>query len=320
METPDDSLRLLPGEEPIVTAVRAWLAGHVWALDLARLDFYAPRALEHWAAALHAGDPAAGAAASAILAARGHGQDPEALEPRGPVAHVPVYGFLSARPSLSSLFFGGTSFAEIRAALARAVASPRVRSILLEIDSPGGAVYGAHETFQAIRAVDAVKPVTAAIGGLGASAAYWLASACRRISLTPSGDAGGIGVYGIHQDRTQFWAARGVTHTIVSAGTHKTEGLDVVPMTDAGKARLQRLVDQKYAQFVDDVAAGRRAAPDAVRVGYGEGGILGASDALQAGLVDAIEPVDSARDRMAGLAADANRRAELAALAGLRIA
>jgi signal peptide peptidase SppA len=217
----------------------------------------------------------------------------------GGVAGYAIHGTVWPRRSLNMALFGGTSLSDLRAYLKQVVADRRVRSILLEIDSPGGSVYGVHETWQAIRAADAVKPVTAAIGGLAASAGYWLASACRRISLTPSGDAGGIGVYGIHQDRMKYWARQGVVHTVVSAGTHKAESLDLVPMTDGSKARLQRRVNQIYAQFVADVAAGRHATHEAVRSGFGQGAILAASDALAARLVDAIEPVDVTRNRLA---------------------
>jgi signal peptide peptidase SppA len=289
---------------------------------MTRLDYYAPRALEHWASVLAAHDPAASQLATTIINARQQDRvdddESSASSLNGPIAHVRVFGFISARPSLSSLFFGGTSLAGLREQLARAVDAPRVRSILLEIDSPGGSVYGVHETWHAIKQADQRKPVTAAIAGLGASAAYWLASAARRIVVTPSGDVGSIGVYGIHEDSTQFWAAKGIVHTIVSAGKNKIEGLDLVPMNDETRARMQRLVDQKYSQFVGDVAVGRHATSDAVRSGYGEGSVMCASDALDARLVDAIEPVDVAHDRMSRLAADADRRAELAALADLK--
>ena len=137
---------------------------------------------------LDAGD--AGPLAAIVLEARSGAKHGARDETVAGLAHIPVFGFLSSRPSLSSLFFGGASMAGIREAVAAAVAAPSVKGILLEIDSPGGAVYGAHETFAAIRAAASKKPVIAAITGLGASAGYWLAAAADRIVLTPSGDAG----------------------------------------------------------------------------------------------------------------------------------
>jgi signal peptide peptidase SppA len=297
--------------------VRGWLAGHVWALDVSRLEVYAPRALEQWATVLEAGDPAGRAIAATVLEARGRAAVDEADDGTriaGALAIVPVHGFLSARPSLSSLFFGGTALSDLRRTFQALKTMPRVREVYLEVDSPGGSVYGVHETWLAIRELDAVKPVTALVTGLAASAGYWLASAARRVLITPSGDAGSIGVYGVHEDRTQFFAAKGIVHTVIAAGTHKAETLEVQALTDGAKGRLQRLVDAKYAQFVADVAVGRKTTPEAVRQGYGEGGVLCAEDALAARLVDAIEPTDVTYDRAARLSADAARGVELAAL------
>lgn len=299
-------------DERILDGTRTWLAGHVWALDPGRLEFYAPRALEHWASVLTPNHPAAHDIAATVLAARAIGRSDD--EPRGPIATVAVHGFLSARPSLSAMFFGGTAMSDLRATCAALARDPRVREVVLDIDSPGGSVYGVHETFLAIRELDQVKPVTAVVSALAASAGYWLASAARRIVVTPSGDVGSIGVYCVHQDRTAFWTAKGVTHTVIAAGAHKTDGLEVVPLTDDSKARLQRLCDAKYAQFVGDVALGRRTTADAVRAGYGEGSVLCAEDALTARLVDAIDTPDATHARLGRRAADAARHSELAAL------
>jgi signal peptide peptidase SppA len=298
----------------VLEGTRTWLAGHVWALDPGRLEFYAPRALEHWAAVLTPNHPQAHDIAATVLEARTQARAAAADGPHGPIAQVPVHGFLSARPSLSALFFGGTAMSDLRATFAALRTDRSVREVVLDIDSPGGSVYGVHETFLAIRELDAVKPVTAVVTALAASAGYWLATAARRIVITPSGDAGSIGVYGVHQDRTAFWTAKGVVHTVIAAGAHKTDGLDVVPLTDDSKARLQRLCDAKYAQFIGDVALGRQTTAEVVRAGYGEGSVLCAEDALAARLVDAIEPIEATHARLARRAADAARHTELAAL------
>ncbi len=288
---------------------RAWLRGHIWALDLMGLGLYAPAWMEGLAA-----DPTATQWADAVLA-RGRGAPTGEPEPfTGPVAHVPLYGVLTARPSLMTALFGGTPLSSLRAALQQAVATPSVRTILLDVDSPGGSVHGTSETWRAIKAADAIKPVTAVVTGCGASAAYWLASAARKVLATPSAEVGGVGVYGVHEDRTALYTAKGITHTVIAAGTHKAEGLDVVPLTDEAKAGLQRRVDAAYGRFVTDVAAGRRTTPEIVRAGYGEGRVLAAEDALRAGLVDGIQTLDETIAGFAGVVGDSRRREELAAL------
>jgi signal peptide peptidase SppA len=296
------------------TDLRAWLRGHVWALDLDRLDVYAPAALEHWAAVLEARRPESQTILQALLAARGQADDVVAERRRGPLAHLPIFGFLSARPSLSSLFFGGTSLQDLRAALAEAAEAPKVESVLLEIDSPGGSVYGLHQTWAAIRDVDRRKPVHAVITGLGASAAYWLASAARSIAIAPLGEAGSIGVVGVHADRSQYWTAQGVTHTVLTAGKHKAEGIDVKPLTPEAEQAITRRIEAAYAHFVADVAAGRGVTPAAVREGFGEGRLLAAEDAVAAGLADQIGTLEDVTAAQAGRISDVARRAELAAL------
>lgn len=296
---------------------RAWLRGHIWALDLAGLDLYAPVAVEQ--ALARGADPASARWAAEVLArSRARTAPPTDEDPpfTGPVAHVPLYGVLTPRPTLLSLLMGGTPLSGLRAALQQAIQTPSVRSILLEVDSPGGSVHGTTETWQAIKAADAVKPITAVVTGCGASAAYWLASAARRIVASPSAEVGGVGVYGVHADRTGLYTAKGITHTVIAAGAHKAEGLDVVPLTDEAKAGLQRRVDAAYTHFTRDVAAGRRTTPDAVRAGFGEGRVLAAEDALKAGLVDGIQTLDETVAGFAGVVGDSRRREELAALCG----
>jgi signal peptide peptidase SppA len=300
--------------DAIADVTRSWLAGHVWALDPGRLEYYAPRALEHWATVLTPNHPQAHDIAATVLQARARQETDATAALRGPVALVPIHGFLSARPSLSALFFGGTAMSDLRATFATLARDPKVREVVLDIDSPGGSVYGVHETFLAIRELAAVKPVTAVVSALAASAGYWLAAAAPRIVCTPSGDAGSIGVYGVHQDRTAYWQAKGVLHTVIAAGAHKTDGLELVALTDESRSRMQRICDAKYTQFIGDVAVGRRTTPDAVRAGYGEGGVLCAEDALTARLVDAIEPIEATHARLSRHAGDAARHAEVAAL------
>ena len=293
--------------------LRAWLRGHLWALDLERLDAYAPAALEHWAAVLDARRPETQLLAARLAAAREPDQEGE---PLGPIVRLPVFGFVSARPSLSSLFFGGTSLQDLRGHLVAALEAPSVKSIVLDVDSPGGSVYGMHQTWSAIRAANQVKPVHAVISGLGASAAYWLASAARTIAIAPLAEAGSIGIVGVHADRSAFWHAQGVTHTILTAGAYKAEGHDLAPLAPEAEASIRRRIDQAYTHFVTDVAAGRGTTPAVVRAGYGEGRLLSAEDAIEAGLVDRLGTLEEVVAGEANRISDQARRELLATLRG----
>jgi signal peptide peptidase SppA len=257
---------------------RSWLRGHPWALHLEAFDQAPSRR--------------------------------PTTTPPSSVGVIQLLGMLWHRPTLLSALAGGTVLTDVRRWLALFVASPAVRAIVLDVDSPGGSVHGASETWQAIRAADQVKPVIAVVSGCGASAAYWLASGARRILASPSAEVGSIGVYGVHADKTALYTAKGITHTVIASGAKKVEALDIAPLTDDAKAALQRRVDAAYGRFVADVAAGRRTTVEAVKRGFGEGRLLAAEDALAAGLVDGIQTIDATVDRL-------HRQNELHALSPL---
>jgi len=276
-------------------SVPAWLRGAIWACD--------PSAIEGLAAQAEAGTglERAGITASTDL-----------LAPGGNVAVIGVHGFVTRRPSFWSSLFGGCSLVEFEQQLRAAVNDPQVSAIVLDCDSPGGSVTGVHEAFEAVRAANAVKPITATISGLCASAAYWLAAGASRIAISPSAEAGSIGVFGVHADRSAFFAAEGVTFSVFAAPAAKAEQLDVQPLTDQARAAMRQRVEGHYARFVADVATGRGTTPEAVRAGYGNGRVVGSVDALACGLVDAIETPATTIGRVVEQLSDRSRRLELA--------
>ena len=288
------------GSEP-AAAVPLWLRGAIWACD--------PSAIEGLAAMAEAGangiDRAADTlrASSDLIASAGAA---------GAVAVIPIHGFISRRPSIWSAVFGGASLVELEAALRTAANDPQVSAIVLDCDSPGGSVTGVHEAFQAVRAANAIKPVHVAISGLCASAAYWIAAGASRIAISPSAEAGSIGVFGVHADRSAFFAAQGVTFSVFASPAAKAENVDVTPLTDDARLAMRRRVESHYARFAADVAAGRGTSAEAVRDGYGLGRVVGSADALACGLVDAIETPAATIGRVVDQLSDRSRRLELA--------
>lgn len=283
--TPPAPVALLGDTDP-----RAWMRGGVWAFDIERLDSLVPLARSAWGE-----------------------EDDEAFDPRSaaPLVVVPLHGFLMRRATGLAAIFGARGLVDFQATLGAIAQASAVKQVVLDIDSGGGSVYGVHETWAAVRALSAIKPVTAVISGLAASGGYWIASAASRVLITPSGEAGSIGVFGVHADMSAFWAEKGVQHTVVSAGRFKTEATDLAPLTKDAQAAMQRRVDAHYASFVADVAAGRGVSTDAVRQGYGEGRVLAAEDAKAAGLVDGIQSLDTTLAIFSEQLTDQARRSEL---------
>lgn len=283
------------------TDVPRWLRGGIWAFDLACIDQFAglDATVAAFEAQLRAGKPPDPSVLDVDIDARG-------------IAVLPVHGFITRRATFWSSLFGGTSLQELEAATRDAVANPAVKAIVLDIDSPGGSVTGVHETFEVLRAANAVKPIHASISGLGASAAYWLASAASSIAVSPSAEVGSIGVFGMHADRSAFFASRGVTFSVFASPAAKAEGTDVVPLTDEARSAMRARVESHYARFVEDVATGRSTTADAVRAGYGQGRVVGSEAALAAGLVDRIATPEAVLASTANALADRARRDELA--------
>lgn len=208
------------------------------------------------------------------------------------VAVLPVFGVIAPRANLFTMASGGTSAESIMRAIRAAVADPKVQAIVLPIDSPGGSVYLIPETAAAIRAARRVKPVTAVVSPLCASAGYWLAASASEIVATASADVGSIGVVTVHESFQQALVKDGVEITMISAGKYKTENNPYQALTADGRAALQHRVDAAFDRFIADVAAGRRVSERTVRDGFGQGRLLNAQDALAAGMIDRIGTLD----------------------------
>lgn len=230
---------------------------------------------------------------------------------QGGVAVIKVHGVITKAASFWTEFFGGTSTDALQAAVLAARDDQAVSSIVLHFDSPGGGVYGVDETADIIAAVAKRKPVVAFTDGLMASAAYWLASAATRIVATPSAEVGSIGVYAVHFDHSGELAEAGIVPTLIKAGEHKAEGNPFQPLSDEDRAALQARIDETYGRFTRRVAKGRGVPVDTARgAAFGAGRVVGAAQAVEAGMADEI---GTFADVLRGAARDTSTRAAQAA-------
>lgn len=220
---------------------------------------------------------------------------------RGSASVIPVQGTITNRPDNSFLSFlfggGGASCMEIADQLRAAIADPQVSRVVLDIDSPGGTVDGVTELCAEILAARDEKPVIAVVNTLAASAAYWLAACCSEVIMSPSAQAGSIGVFNVHMDKSKMLADLGVVPTLIQAGKYKTEGNPFGPLTDEARAAIQERVDSYYGMFTRDVAKGRGVPVASVRDTFGQGRVLGAQAAVAAGMADKVMPFSEAVGR-----------------------
>ena len=188
--------------------------------------------------------------------------------------------------------FGGTSVEAIRTMLRQAVRDPDVRSIILDVDSPGGGIGGLPELAAELRAARDLKTILAIADTTAASAALWIAAQASALYIVPSGSVGSVGVYGIHYDLSRALEAEGITPTVITSSPLKIEQSEFAPLSDDARGRLQARVDAHARQFVVDVAAGRRVSPGKVLADFGNGLMLLPDEALAAGMVDGIATMD----------------------------
>ncbi len=218
----------------------------------------------------------------------------------GAVAVVPIFGTIVQRAGLLAESSGAVSTERIGAAFRQAMADPAVSSVVLQIDSPGGGVYGVAELADTIRSARGQKPIVAVADSLAASAAYWIASAADEIVVTPSGEVGSIGVFTAHEDWSQAFERIGVGVSLISAGKYKTEGNIFEPLGDEARAAIQGRVDDYYRLFTNAVAKGRGVSADEVRGGFGQGRVVGAQEAVKLGMADRVATMDATVRRLAG--------------------
>jgi signal peptide peptidase SppA len=208
------------------------------------------------------------------------------------VAIVPVLDTLVNRGAWLDSRSGLTSYEGIAAQLRDAGQDPEVRSVLLDISSPGGEAAGMAGLADLVRQVRDTKPVTAFVNDMAASAAYGIASAASEVVISPTSTVGSIGVVMLHADRSGELAAQGVKPTLIFAGSHKVDGNPFEPLSDAVRADLQASVDAHYRQFLDTVAAGRGRKLTADMARATEARTFIGTEAISLGLADRIASFD----------------------------
>jgi len=195
----------------------------------------------------------------------------------------------------------GTSTVMMRRTIRAAARDPRVKAIMLKVDSPGGTVSGTRDLAEVVAQATAQMPVHVYIEDLGASAAYWVASQAAHISTSPSSMVGSIGTYGVLYDQSGMFAREGIKAIVIRAGAFKGAGEPGTEITAEQREDYQRVVDELNAQFLAAVSAGRRM--DMARVTQIADGRVHIGESARAlGLVDSVESFDSAMGRLTALA------------------
>lgn len=165
--------------------------------------------------------------------------------------------------------------------------NPNIRSVLLDIDSPGGSAIPSDALHMAVSRLSERKPVVAWIRGTGASGAYFLACGATRITAFPGAIVGSIGVISVRPVVVELLARMGAAVAVTKTGEFKDLGAPWRPASEADQAHEQRLVDAIFQRFTGAVR-NARGFDDATLARVTTGEVWLAEEALQIGLIDEL--------------------------------
>ena len=162
-----------------------------------------------------------------------------------------------------------------------------IKAILLHIDSPGGGAAASQEIYHEVLKIreEKKKPIVASIESVGASGAYYIASAAGKIWAN---DASVVGSIGVIMEWTNYgdllsWAK--MKPQVIHAGALKDAGDPTHAMTPEEQAYFQGLVDNMYGQFIADVAKARHLPAEQIKA-LATGQVWTGEEALPLHLID----------------------------------
>lgn len=244
----------------------------------------------------HAGGELALMAQEIEAARSGDGVQSAAVERysvTGGVAVVPVNGLLTPNMFVLEKYFGWTTYVGLTETMEALAANDDVRAVVMQVNSPGGMVLGCEDAAKAVAACANVKPVHAFADPMAASAAYWLASQATEISMTQGAVVGSIGVAVSSSAPVAPNGAGDQWFDFTS--THAAAKIPD-PSGEAGRAEIQRRLDETEARFHHAVETGRGMAAGEL-VGrmsttgdpHDGGASFHGTDAVARGLADRVE-------------------------------
>lgn len=210
---------------------------------------------------------------------------------------MPILGSMTHRAGFLDAMSGIQSYQSIKSDIEAAMADPKVKDIVIEMDSPGGTVAGAFDLRDYIIEAKNTKPIYAHANDSMASAAYLIGSACTKVYASQTAGVGSIGVVAMHVDQSEADKQKGIKPTFIHAGAYKTAGNPHEPLEGEAKDYLQKSVDDSYEMFVNAVAESRGL--DAADIRATEARVYKGKEAMKLGLVDDVISLDSLLQQLA---------------------
>lgn len=204
----------------------------------------------------------------------------------GGVGVIHISGIVSRHADMLASFFGMGSAAieNIAKDFQSLLDNEEIKSIILDFDTPGGAITGVNELAEIIYKARGIKPIKAYVTGMACSAGYFLAAACDEIIIDEMGQVGSIGVMRVVSKSNE---------KSVIFKSSQSPMKNVEAESEIGKAEYQAKVDYLASIFIDKVAKYRGITSDEVINRGNKGGVLVGAVAVTAGLADRLGSMDS---------------------------
>lgn len=209
------------------------------------------------------------------------------VEGRPEIAVVPVYGILAKNAGfIEEACQGITDINGIQHAIAQAAAAKEVKTLVLDLATPGGQVTGIPEIGAMVRSITKMKGKTvyAFSDERCCSAGYWIGSQADEFYTTPSATIGSIGTYLAWLDESVKMQLEGVRLEFFGAGKHKGMGLPGKSLSQEDRALLQTRVEQINGWFTSAVTAARPKVADETM----QGQTFNGPEAVERRLADGI--------------------------------
>lgn len=231
----------------------------------------------------------------------------DAQWPGGPeIAVVPIEGDIVQGDSTGSLPLIGRPTAgarSIQRTLEALRTNPRVRAVVVRIDTPGGSAVASDTIFRALRRVAATKPVIASMGDLATSGGYYVAAGADEIFVTPTTITGSIGIFSGKVNAGQLATRLGINTSAITRGNPPTFSDLFSPWTEQELADVSTGLTYLYQLFLAQVATTRPLTTEQIDA-VARGRVWAGTDALAAKLAD----------EQGGVVAAVRRAEELAGL------
>lgn len=203
----------------------------------------------------------------------------------GNVAVIPVKGVIVGNRGTDLFATGYTISSDVVEQIEKAESDPAIQAMVIEINSPGGSAVASAEIATALH--DAKKPTIAVIREVGASGAYWVASATDHVIAHEVSITGSIGVFASYLQYGDLLTRFNVSYERFVAGEHKDMASPYREMTSEEKELYQKTINAMHAVFIREVATARNLDYETVEV-LATGQIYLGSEALDLGLVDQL--------------------------------